>query len=385
MPREKITFPHMGNLFIGTSATFDGLGYEVVLPQPITQETIRIGSINSPESMCVPFKYVLGSFIETIEKTNVNTIFMAGGVGPCRFGLYGSTAKLILNKLGYYPKFVIIEPPAASYWSFFKDIFILSKGKLKRVMPALRWGSDKMILMDWIEEELYMKRIAYESKPRQAEKIYKRYVNQVFEADSYEKLDEIKKNAIEEFDSSIPIDPDRDDIVDIELTGEIFILLEPFANMEIVRRLGELGARVHRTSSSSKWIIERALPFLAPKGKEKSHERAIKKAQPWMKVPFGGEGIETIGHTIEAAEKGMNGVIQVMPFSCMPEVSAKDILPEVAKSVNIPFYSFIFDEHAGGAGFQTRLESFVERTRDNKHRKIRSGKNTVSINSTVKN
>lgn len=364
MPKERITFPHMGNLFIGTSSVFNDIGYEVVLPPPITQETIRIGSLHGPESMCVPFKYVLGSFIEALETKSVDTIFMAGGIGPCRFGFYGTTAKLLLKKLGYEPKFVIVEPPAGRFWGFMKDIYILSKGKIGKVMPALRWGADKMILTDWIEEELYMKRIAYEPKPRTAEKIYKKYVRQIFNADSYSTLEEIKKNAIEVFDAKIPIDPERDDVVDIELTGEIFILLEPFANMEIVRRLGELGARVSRTSSSSKWITERVITSLSEKGKEKSHERAIRKAQPWMKVPFGGEGIETVGHTVEAAEKGFHGIIQVMPFSCMPEVSAKDILPEVARQVGIPFYSFIFDEHAGGAGFQTRLESFVERTRD---------------------
>ena len=53
--------------------------------------------------------------------------------------------------------------------------------------------------------------------------------------------------------------------------------------------------------------------------------------------------------------------------------------PEVAKAVDIPFYSFIFDEHAGGAGFQTRLESFVERTKDNRHKKRKSEKVMITV------
>ncbi len=379
MKKEKMTFPHMGNLYVGFTALFDRLGYDIIVPPKITQDTIRIGSRHAPEEMCVPFKYVLGNFIQVMEKQDIDIVFMAGGIGPCRFGFYGHLSKLILTKLGYTPKYIIVEPPAGRWFRFSIDVLNLAHWRIKDVMPAIHWGVAKMELTDWLEEEQYMKRIAYEPKKRTAEKIYRKYVNQIFNAHTYEKLDEIKKNAFEEFESAIPIDNERDDIVDIEITGEIFIMLEPFSNMDIVRKLGEMGVRVSRTSSSSKWIKERVLVFLAEKGKEKGHERAIRKAQPWMKVPFGGEGIETIGHTIEAAEKGFDGIIQVMPFSCMPEVSAKDVLPNVAREVGIPFYSFIFDEHTGGAGFQTRLESFVERTRDVKRKNKKSDRTLLTV------
>ena len=368
----------MGNLYIGNSALFQALGYETIVPPAITQATITRGSLHAPESMCVPFKYVLGNFLEALEM-GAETIFMAGGLGPCRFGLYGHTAKLILKKLGHEPRFVVIEPPAGQWVKFALKVIRLAHWHAKTIIPAIKWATDKMEITDWIEEELFMKRIAYEPKKRTAEKLYHKYVDRIFNADDYRTLDQIRHDAVDEYDALIPVDPSRDDIVDIELTGEIFILLEPFANMEIVRRLGEMGVRVSRTSSSTKWIKERVMTFLSKDVGERSHERAIRKARPWMKVPFGGEGIETIGHTVEAAEKGMHGIIQVMPFSCMPEVSAKDILPEVARQVGIPFYSFIFDEHAGGAGFQTRLESFVERVRDNRDRKRKASNKTITV------
>jgi predicted nucleotide-binding protein (sugar kinase/HSP70/actin superfamily) len=379
MAGNKVTFPHMGNVYVGFKALFERFGYDVIIPPKITQDTIRTGSRHAPEGMCVPFKYVLGNFIQVMEKQDVDYIFMAGGVGPCRFGFYGHMSKLILTKLGYTPKYIIVEPPAGRWFKFTIDVLNLAHWRIKDIMPAIHWAVAKMEITDWLEEELYMKRIAYEPQKRTAEKLYIKYVNRIFKADTYEKLDEIKKDAFEEYESAIPIDKDRDDIVDIEITGEIFIMLEPFSNMDIVRKLGEMGVRVSRTSSSSKWIKDRILTFLADKNKEKSFERAIRKAEPWMKVPFGGEGIESIGHTVEAAEKGFDGIIQVMPFSCMPEVSAKDVLPNVAREVGIPFYSFIFDEHTGGAGFQTRLESFVERTRDVKKKNKKSNRTVVTV------
>ena len=48
----------------------------------------------------------------------------------------------------------------------------------------------------------------------------------------------------------------------------------------------------------------------------------------------------------------------------MPEITAKDVLPIVARELDIPFYSFIFDAHTAEAGLQTRVESFVARMWD---------------------
>ncbi len=358
----------MGNLWVATKCVFEELGYEVIPPPPITQRTITLGSAHSPEEMCVPFKYVLGNFIEALEK-GADTIFMSGGIGPCRFGLYGVTAELILKRLGYDAKFVIVEPPAGKVIHFFWQLLKISGFKPKRIVPAIRFAATKLEAVDWGEEEYVLKRRPYQKQNRQVDKIFGKFVRRVDRADGYAAIENARAQFTEEMDAEVPVDPDKP-VLEVLLTGEIFVLLEPFSNMDLARRLGDLDCICYRSSSATEWLQERIMPFLfREKGEKFSFQVAIEKAEPWLKTPFGGEGIETVGYVVIAKERGCDGVVQVMPFTCMPEVTAKDVIPVVAREMGIPFYSFIFDEHTAEAGFQTRVESFVARMWDVKGRK----------------
>ena len=363
----KITFPHMGNLWVATKCMFEEFGQEVIVPPPITQRTITLGSTHSPEEMCVPFKYVLGNFIEALE-IGADTIFMAGGIGPCRFGLYGVTAELILKRLGYNPQFVIVEPPAGKIVQFFWQLMKITSYKPKKVVPGIKYAAAKLEAVDWAEEEFVLKRQPYQKSSRQLDKLYKKFVHRINDCDGYDAIDKARVDFAEQVNAEVPVDPEKP-VLDVLLTGEIFVLLEPYSNMEITRRLGELDCVCHRSSSATEWLQERILPSLfREKGEKFLFQKAIEKAEPWLKTPFGGEGIETVGYVVIAKEREMDGVIQVMPFTCMPEVTAKDVLPKVANEMDILFYSFIFDEHTAEAGFQTRVESFVARMWDVKKR-----------------
>lgn len=70
---RKITFPHMGNLFIIGKALFEELGFEVVIPPYNNKSALEIGKRLSPEFICLPFKLNMGNFIQAIEM-GANTI-----------------------------------------------------------------------------------------------------------------------------------------------------------------------------------------------------------------------------------------------------------------------------------------------------------------------
>jgi len=44
----------------------------------------------------------------------------------------------------------------------------------------------------------------------------------------------------------------------------------------------------------------------------------------------------------------------------MPEIITRAIAPEISMKHDMPFLSLVVDEHTGEAGFQTRLEAFVD-------------------------
>ena len=71
----------------------------ISLPSPpITKKTIELGAKYSPDSVCLPFKYNLGNFIEALEK-GANILFTAGG--GCRYRYYAEVTETILKDLNY--------------------------------------------------------------------------------------------------------------------------------------------------------------------------------------------------------------------------------------------------------------------------------------------
>jgi predicted nucleotide-binding protein (sugar kinase/HSP70/actin superfamily) len=53
-------------------------------------------------------------------------------------------------------------------------------------------------------------------------------------------------------------------------------------------------------------------------------------------------------------------VVQLAPFSCIPEIGAKSLVPQLSKEYGIPVLTLFIDEQTGAAGVQTRLEAFVD-------------------------
>jgi len=90
-------------------------------------------------------------------------------------------------------------------------------------------------------------------------------------------------------------------------------------------------------------------------------ERNVKKtATPYFKEMCGGHGRESVGNAILFAKSGFDGVIQLSPFTCIPEIVAKSILPKVCREHGIGFLTISLDEQTGKEGIRTRLEAFVD-------------------------
>ena len=61
-----------------------------------------------------------------------------------------------------------------------------------------------------------------------------------------------------------------------------------------------------------------------------------------------------------AKRDGYDGMIQLLPFTCMPDTIAKSILPAVSQKEDMPVLTLIVDEQTGKAGVHTRLEAFLD-------------------------
>ena len=196
--------------------------------------------------------------------------------------------------------------------------------------------------------------------------------NQVF-SDALEEMDKADdtrtlKKVIKEYHrklDEIPRDENYKPLV-VGITGEFYVVLEPFSSFDIESELGKMGVEVRRTTYISEWT--KFSLFLNPLGVNEK-ERIHRAAFPYLKRDIGGDGWESIGEKVLHSGE-YDGLIHLAPFTCLPEIVAQNIMPTTEE--DIPVLTILCDEQMTKTGILTRLEAFVdllERKRKSKNRK----------------
>jgi predicted nucleotide-binding protein (sugar kinase/HSP70/actin superfamily) len=184
----------------------------------------------------------------------------------------------------------------------------------------------------------------------------------------------------------------------VGLVGEIYVRNHPFANSRIISRLEELGAACE-LASVAEWIyytnftraraavrrrdiwgwlenavqdffqhrIEKllAVPLEKKHGPLAEHpiRHVIELAEPYVHDSFEGEAILSVGKIVEFSRRGFGGVVNVMPFSCMPSTIVESQSMRLSRDCGgMPILNLSFDGQAD-ATLATRLEAFVEQVR----------------------
>lgn len=350
----KVTFPHIGNCYIPFRTLMLELGIDPVIPPPISQRTITLGTKMAPEFSCFPLKINLGNFIEAIE-LGADAIFMAGGVGPCRFGYYGELQRQILQENGYELEFLVLEAPKTHPLELWD--------KIKRYFPKHRLHDiSRAISLAWLKAEALDRfdRLANEVRPlvKHAESVdvlQEKFYNLVDRASLAKDIKSIGVLGLEEL-KGFPVSL-KPRLLKIVLVGEIYMVLEPRVNFQIERMMGSMGVEVHRTIYFTDWVRDQLVYSII---KPNWRKNLSLTARPYLNNFVGGHGLETVAHTVEAGVNRFDGVVQLAPFTCMPEIVAMQVLPSVSREVSIPVLSLIIDEHSAEAGIRTRLEAFID-------------------------
>ncbi len=351
----KVTFPHLGNAYIPLEALLKGLGHEPITPPLASKRTLEWGSRHSPEETCLPFKIILGNMLEGIE-LGADCIFMIGGWGPCRLGYYGEIQRIILQDLGNRTEFITLEVPNGNYrlaWQRLKRIFEPTQAEQFIAGCRLAWA--KVGAMEELEN------MALKTRPREKQKgsTSRLLKTTLIELRNLESLRAVKKLRRESKGAfrDLVCDSSPAPSLRLGLVGEIYTVVEPFANLRLEERLGYLGVEVVRTISLKAWvwdhIFKNALGLY-------SLRKLKAAAAGYLRGFIGGHGLESVARSVALARRDFAGIIHILPLSCMPEIVAQSILPAVSRREQIPILSLVVDEHSGETGFQTRLEAFVD-------------------------
>ena len=362
-----IAWPRMGRIDIPLKALLVSLGARVVIPPPNSNQALEIGVKNSIEGICLPYKLNLANYLMALEG-GANTLMMFQAPGSCRLGNYTKMAQKTLKSLGYEFDLVIFD----MYKSKMKQTLHAFWHVTRCINPwkyykAFSLGFNKFFAIDPAEKMLFKIR-PREIHKGDAEKCYEKWLEIIDNTNSVFACRRLKNKIIKDF-NKIEIDKNKE-VPIIYLIGEFFVLLDPFTNQNIEKELGEMGCEVQRQIMFSDWLEHVLKPSLFYH-KESHRERSVRYAKDYMKRAIGGECIETIGDVVYAAKHGVDGVIHISPFSCMPEIVAQNILPKVSKNEDIPVLSLVLDEQTGKAGYITRIEAFVDLIKRKRLKKVK--------------
>lgn len=340
------------------------LDAQVIPPPPITKHTLELGTKYSPDVACVPYKYTMGNFLESIEK-GANLLLQAGGAS-CRYQYYGEVQEVALHKLGYNG--VTILRFTNSKASMLKTLM-----KFKKLNPRLTYRRmihgfamffAKIYALDKIETFI-RQNVGFQEKEGEMEGILKQFLSRLNAERSLLKISKIKNEflqKLQEVKINKPANPIR-----VAVVGEFYVTIEPFSNFFVERELGKKGIEVYRN-------VDLTAEFVEAVNRKNYVKNELKQAKPYLKYHVGAHATKTIATVLELIHEGYDGFIHVKPFGCVPEVNAMSALHKISKDFKVPIIYFSFDSQTSETGVKTRLEAFYDML---KMKKEKESKKTI--------
>ena len=295
--KKKISFPHMGTVSIAWSAALRIIGCEPYVEPYTSKRTLSLGTKHSPEAICIPYKLILGNFIEALEG-GTDYVAMITSPGCCRLGEYGKCIENALKDLGYETKYVEMQlyDGIKGMYNFLKTVS--GKNNLFLFMRAIIIAITKAFMLDALETKLSYCR-AREIHFGDSEKHYKKALKYIDENDTISGLKKAHKQVEEEM-KKVELDLKRE-VLNVDITGEIYVVNDEFSNQNIERELGKMGVQVRRSLTLTSFLKDAIIPKLFRQG-ETHLQRAFRLAKPYLMRDIGGDSLECVSDVVYAQE-----------------------------------------------------------------------------------
>ena len=339
----KITYPQLGNYSIPAHYLLSNvLNDEVIIPPPITSKTTEIGTKYSPDFVCTPFKYTLGTMIEGLELGADTLLQMGGG---CRYGYYHELQNQILKDLGYSFKLINLVNGGTpiSIKELFNDYGLHIK-KMKFFKYFLI--TKKMIIyMDKIDDYIRKNR-CYEVEKDSFDNLLKEMLDRFSKCIGYFHLIKLYKYYYKRF-KKLPIKKEEK-ILKIGIIGELYTLMEPYANYNIEKLLNDRGISVTRFTNVTYLLFK----------KKKAVKKYLKNI--FIKYRMGADALDNIYYTKYLCENDYDGIIHIKSSFCTPEIGSMPIIESLGQKYDVPIIFFSMDMNTSETGIKTRIEAFCD-------------------------
>jgi predicted CoA-substrate-specific enzyme activase len=387
---RTIYIPRMADHAFALAAAFQRCGINAeVLPES-DKESIELGKKFVSGKECYPCAVTTGDMVKKVLSSDFipekSAFFMPSGTGPCRFGQYNVFHRMVLDSLGY-PDVPIFAPNQDT--TFYKDLGIVGKDF---TMAAWKGIIAYELLLKCLHETR-----PYEKNKGSAEEIYRYYVNKLYETlrEDEDGIERILLSMRKDFES-LPLYREKKPLIGI--VGEIFVRSHKFSNENLVKKIEALGAEAW-LAPVEEWIyyvnyvgFKKALlkkeksaiiNFLLKRYFQKKIEHkyaayfkgflktlhepdtkeVIEKASPYVHKSFEGETILSIGKSVDLIEKGASGIVNAMPFGCMPGTIVTALLRGINKRFGVPYISIPYDG-TESLTVMIQLEAFIDQAKN---------------------
>lgn len=388
--RKRIYIPYMTDHAYALAGAFRACGVDAAVMDESDEESVTVGRKYTTGKECYPCILTTGDMVKHATKADFDpgksAFFMPSGSGPCRFGQYHKFHRMVLDEIGL-PDVPIYAPNQDD--RFYKELNIVG-GKFSR----LGWRA--VVATDLLIKMLHETR-PFETRIGDTDIVYEEALSAVRRSiegggeDIVPVLDRSARAFL-----GIPKNDVRKPVVGI--VGEIYIRSNRFANGYLIKKVEEFGGQVwlapiaewisyvnftararslknasfsnalsviltDRVQKKEEHAMEKVFKGLLRYGPEPTVVSIIEKARPYVDVSFEGEAILSVGKSIDFIGKGVSGIINAMPFTCMPGTISSAMMKLIQKKYEIPILNVAY-EGQGMTNITTRLDAFMYQVRE---------------------
>jgi predicted CoA-substrate-specific enzyme activase len=387
--RRTVYLPPMTDHAHALAAAFRACGVaSEVLPES-DNETVRIGKQFSSGRECFPLALTTGDMVKATRRPDFDpegsAFFMPTGRGPCRFGQYNRFHRMVLDDLGL-TQVPIFAPMQEE--SVYREVGVVGRDFMRRLWQGV-------VAVDMLQKALWENR-PYEREPGEADRIYARSLEAV--SRSLETRMDARpalRAAYADFEAMERAPRDRPVI---GIVGEIYIRANRYGNENVVRMIERLGGEAW-VAPISEWLLytnetaragarmgrawrdllqAQVMRFVQERDERRLlasfnghlrslHEPSIattlERARPYLHHSFEGEAVLSVGKAVDYIERGVSGIVNVMPFACMPGTISGALLRRACEDHgNVPLLTIAY-EGQQDTQTVTRLEAFLHQAR----------------------
>jgi predicted nucleotide-binding protein (sugar kinase/HSP70/actin superfamily) len=384
----RATFiPLMSDHAHTAAAVMRGNGVPAQVLPPPDLETLNIGLDLCRGRECLPCFFCIGDIVRCCRQPGFDPatarFFLPTGGGPCRFGQYSVLVRDVLEQQGL-GQAEVVSPAAEQGYKFLGE----NAARIRRQA----WQA--LVAVDLLTKALHEHR-PYEVEPGQADLAYRESLDKLVaacEAGAGSRLVEAMAWTARRF-QEVRVDRSEPRPL-IGLLGELYVMLNVQSNRDLARQVEEAGGEV-LLGTLMDWVYftdwrrkTLAVRFRRPKDllagwisdlyqhaqAKKLHRplarvlrhppelpmsQAMQLLQPHWDTMLGTEATLTMGRALDLAQNGLAGIINVLPFSCMPGTVVAGMAPRLRQALNgLPWLDLLFDGQRE-TNIKTRLEAFM--------------------------